>query len=1072
MAKLYPPIISGTLPAFYLEESNMDRIIKITVPFTMNYSVSPTQIKGFALKIKTVQNSNYLYTAKVDNAVYYNLEGTSYVTFILRTSHSSEERELILRTLKVGLFYKLQIAYIDQNDEIGNYSDVGICKYTTKPTVYIEELKTGITNNHIYDYLGVYSQENGDQTEKVYNYYFNIYDDQDNLVFSTGEQIHDSTMDTNLYTSYDKFSYYKDLELYKPFKIQYVVITNNNLKIASPIYRIIQRVTIESDLKAQLVVTNNFDDGYIDIDLVGIKDELGNEDIVTGSFILSRASEDSNYLDWEKLLTFKIVAQIPSRNLWKDFTVQQGKRYKYSIQQYNDNKLYSIRIISNTIFADFEDAFLYDGERQLKIRFNPKVGNIKTNLLETKTDTLGSKYPFFFRNGNVNYKEFTISGLLSYLEDDNFFFITQEELNLVTKELHRHSTKAGKEEFYDSTSENIARERLFKNKVLDWLTNGKPKIFRTPYEGNFIVRMMKTTLNPENKLGRLLHTFNGTAYEIAECNYDNLIKYNFVNVIHDEDIKVISWKTISFNEKDADGKIVYPINKTLNHTSTSSVSFSGMRPGQMVRFLFEDAKEETFMIGVTGSYHFDSETPIAAITLVESNLAFPDGINDIYLNGQLTYSYISTTSNTFETVQNVENLGIPARQFIGYNDDILQKIQSISYNGEWIKDPKNQLVEIFNIRCRKRKIIDLVEKNGKLYFGQDNNEFDLNKINPADILRIGSYQEIKYNPTYSEFVFIPQYYWDYYNDGYDSWGNKKIIELEQYDPYIYIDGNEVLITDNNIFEFEPNNKLSSLSSGNGIITEITYYMRQIYYLVEDDDNYQNVYNAKQEYSIAKFKLDKFYEIMGLIGSFDGDTSIIEQQRDAFIAQIENDKKKVTVSYEEQIQSLEENFALVSELNKNKHDKMQEYIMTCIQELKSLQNLTTQDKINLYQYEQALNVEEYEYEKNLKSREYELNKTIESLKAKMALVTSSYDEEIKYIQESSQRKIDTIKENKNKITMESNDLFGNVNWDDLEWMINAETSFKNQEQDTYNKFIYELVKVQAIQKEEVAEDDDK
>jgi len=54
MAKLYPPIISGTLPAFYLEESNMDRMIKITVPFTMNHAVSPTQIKGFALRIKTV----------------------------------------------------------------------------------------------------------------------------------------------------------------------------------------------------------------------------------------------------------------------------------------------------------------------------------------------------------------------------------------------------------------------------------------------------------------------------------------------------------------------------------------------------------------------------------------------------------------------------------------------------------------------------------------------------------------------------------------------------------------------------------------------------------------------------------------------------------------------------------------------------------------------------------------------------------------------------------------------------------------------------------------------------------
>ena len=54
MAKLYPPIISGTLPAFYLENSDLDRSAKITVPFTMNRAVSAAQIKGFALKIKTV----------------------------------------------------------------------------------------------------------------------------------------------------------------------------------------------------------------------------------------------------------------------------------------------------------------------------------------------------------------------------------------------------------------------------------------------------------------------------------------------------------------------------------------------------------------------------------------------------------------------------------------------------------------------------------------------------------------------------------------------------------------------------------------------------------------------------------------------------------------------------------------------------------------------------------------------------------------------------------------------------------------------------------------------------------
>ena len=54
-----------------------------------------------------------------------------------------------------------------------------------------------------------------------------------------------------------------------------------------------------------------------------------------------------------------------------------------------------------------------DGKRQLKIKYNPKVASFKEVLLEQKINTIGSKYPFIFRNGNVGYKEFTISGLIS-----------------------------------------------------------------------------------------------------------------------------------------------------------------------------------------------------------------------------------------------------------------------------------------------------------------------------------------------------------------------------------------------------------------------------------------------------------------------------------------------------------------------------------------------------------------------------------------------------------------------------------------------------------------------------------
>jgi hypothetical protein len=92
------------------------------------------------------------------------------------------------------------------------------------------------------------------------------------------------------------------------------------------------------------------------------------------------------------------------------------------------SKLHSTKILSPKISVDFEDMFLFDGERSLRIRFNPKMSSFKTTHLEKKVETIGSKYPFVFRNGAVGYKEFPVEGLISYNMDENQRFFTREEL--------------------------------------------------------------------------------------------------------------------------------------------------------------------------------------------------------------------------------------------------------------------------------------------------------------------------------------------------------------------------------------------------------------------------------------------------------------------------------------------------------------------------------------------------------------------------------------------------------------------------------------------------------------------
>ena len=66
--------------------------------------------------------------------------------------------------------------------------------------------------------------------------------------------------------------------------------------------------------------------------------------------------------------------------------------------------------------------------------------------------------------------------------------------------------------------------------VLEWLNNGEEKLFRSPTEGNYIVRLMNNSLSPTDSLGRMLHTFNSTAYEVADFNYENLNKRGFITI--------------------------------------------------------------------------------------------------------------------------------------------------------------------------------------------------------------------------------------------------------------------------------------------------------------------------------------------------------------------------------------------------------------------------------------------------------------------------------------------------------------------------------------------------------------
>lgn len=661
MAKLYPPVIAGTIPAFCGTS--------LEVPFSMNRAVGISEFNGFALKIKKVSGTLVGTIIEKDAAKW--LE-KRVIEFKLP--------EQIVQELKAGEFYKVQIAYVKNVDttsqQIGIYSTIGVVKYTTMPVVEIEGMSSDAINNHCYSYNGVYRQvskkangttdySSSDTTEKLYSSRFVIYDSDNNIIKDSGDILHNTTFDTASYEAIEQYMIPEDLELNKIYYLYYIATTVNGLVKTSPRYRITQRRQIPMNLEADIKAELDYEAGTIDIQLIGHHENQ----IASGQFLLSRRA-DSDALEWEEVLYFTLQSEIPDRLLFTDHTVVQGVKYTYSLQQYNENSVYSDRVYSNSVVADFEDLFLYDGKRQLKVKFNPKVATFKTNVVESKTNTLGSKHPFIMRNAHVNYKELSISGLVSYQMDDIRSFMSLESLGL------EYAT-------HNLVTENIKAERDFKLAVLEWLNDGQPKLFRSPTEGNYIVRLMDVSMSPTDTLGRMLHTFTCKAYEIDDYNYDNLNKYGLLEV--SDQIKYqMRWATIELATPDETnpGQTKYftgQVNIGNNYGEMSlrpvyHINVTEMMPGTY--FLVGNSADDCqrIYIGTTGAYEINVSEPYSYLAIPETD----DYGHPIQWTGQITYGYKSQVTSIFDLITNVQINDVPCHRIMGNTgDSLLANLQDI-----------------------------------------------------------------------------------------------------------------------------------------------------------------------------------------------------------------------------------------------------------------------------------------------------------------------------------------------------------------------------------------------------------
>jgi hypothetical protein len=536
---LYPPIVDTYVPAFLVDSGTNKDICRIY--FTLSQFNTMNDIANVQVTIR----SQYTNLSVLNKTLY---PSEVMLTDIYEdTTKTSDDRyyiEIYKTDIQGGAFeinqyYKVQMRFthIDAAsvslttpqaidgwlaaniNQFSEWSTVCLVRGISTPQLAVSgftidggNISWANSNPIIY---GSVKFANEEETEKLKSYQIKLYNANDEVLIDSGIQY------TNTNNNPNSFSYtlpynFMAGESYK-FTIECVTM---DLYSALAIYEFSVSAEEQEILDMSFSAEKDEDNGRI---VLTIK-KSGVTDGFTGEVILRRASSKTNFTIWEDLKTYTYSGETNIKEIFSDTTIESGVWYKYYIQKRSKGVAASVKYIKSPLMIIFDDMFLTTKDRQLKIKFNPTVSSFKRTIQESRTDTLGSQFPFVRRNGHMNYAQFPIGGLISFQIDESHLFTSLEELfgeNLKLYTAHNEGNRI-------TEANDIVYEKLFKDKVIEFLYSEQPKLFRSATEGNFIVKVMDASFSPNATLGRRIVSFTATAYEIAECNIDNFKNYGIL----------------------------------------------------------------------------------------------------------------------------------------------------------------------------------------------------------------------------------------------------------------------------------------------------------------------------------------------------------------------------------------------------------------------------------------------------------------------------------------------------------------------------------------------------------------
>lgn len=285
----------------------------------------------------------------------------------------------------------------------------------------------------------------------------------------------------------------------------------------------------------------NLNAGEISLPMLGGQPDKSR---IISEIAVLRSALGTNLLEWEEVT--RIRASSMKQAIYYDYFVENGNYYRYAIQPILANRTKDV-ITSFYDTVTTMEGFWMLGQDDLQFSFiyNGNIAEITHVGKDEIVETIASQYPYIVKSSDIDYRRFEFTGMFTHHQDVHGHFVagtyTEAVSPLPTLPINYVEIKYGDEMLLncqndlEEEQDGMVMQRLWREKILKWMKNGKPKILKSEAEGNILVHIYNPVVRPIKTVYGLVQEFSCQMVEIGPVNEETIKKFKLRKEILNKD---------------------------------------------------------------------------------------------------------------------------------------------------------------------------------------------------------------------------------------------------------------------------------------------------------------------------------------------------------------------------------------------------------------------------------------------------------------------------------------------------------------------------------------------------------